>query len=646
MTRDLDQEVEAKFQVAVEAGGDDVKFERGGKKYVINIRTMMQRNVTTGSARAVRRLSPRKTVYLLRHGQSESNAAMFGSRIRDPALTDLGWKQACAWAPEAPNWGVELVLVSPLRRTVQTACMAFSETSVPLEITRSAREHGWNEAQNRGSPELLEVALTDLGPAASCLTGLGKLKKPHKFWDPCGEAGLPRAVLRCRRREASLNLLHKIQEAPAQSIACVCHYNVALQISGLRLSNAEVARCTFERDASLRWTLIDVEKLQLPPGPTEANAHGVVRTASHRFAAALECLAPNQSPYLPEVDSEEGTVGDADKVVMADHSTFSGSSSEDDSEGDEAGRPMPGIQRFGSPKRALDGGSCDEHVKPRTASVLIVGCSGRHGGVPAVLLGGGPGRNCYRFCDFGGGLDGGPRRFGGRSHAAEERKNPALGAFRELAEEFLGLHGDQARSVASAMWQNAEPSLVGLRPVLHRRRHLIFLCPAETLLPVLEDPRHASKGAKGANDRAASSAIDRLASLFKENKEVSSAALVSVQELLAGAERHSVAPLTPVWGWYGKRWGAPRFYDATTSTSLERLRDLPAAELVVSGKHGSRYSVIPSKLQQWDSEYKGSRTVFRWERIQLRSALVGQNGSIAAVAQTLRRWSDDQADQH
>merc|ERR1712050_799000 len=98
-----------------------------------------------------------------------------------------------------------------------------------------------------------------------------------------------------------------------------------------------------------------------------------------------------------------------------------------------------------------------------------------------ALLGGGEGRKCYRYCDFGGGLDGGPARFGGRTYKEAERRWPHLGAFRELAEEFLGLHGDEARSCARRIWQLSSDRLIGGGPVQHGS-HLLFLVPAETIL--------------------------------------------------------------------------------------------------------------------------------------------------------------------
>merc|ERR1711920_51149 len=42
----------------------------------------------------------------------------------------------------------EVVLVSPLRRAVQTACLAFGDGSSPMELCRFAREKWWNEKSN------------------------------------------------------------------------------------------------------------------------------------------------------------------------------------------------------------------------------------------------------------------------------------------------------------------------------------------------------------------------------------------------------------------------------------------------------------------------------------------------------------------
>ena len=84
--------------------------------------------------------SPLKTLYLIRHGESEANAARLagngaGYLCEDALLTPRGEQQARALLShpafgEAPP---DLVLVSPLRRTMQTAMLGFGAAGEGIE---------------------------------------------------------------------------------------------------------------------------------------------------------------------------------------------------------------------------------------------------------------------------------------------------------------------------------------------------------------------------------------------------------------------------------------------------------------------------------------------------------------------------------
>ena len=100
-------------------------------------------------------------VLLLRHGQSEANATR--RDMLDPPLTDLGRVQASAWKGVIGRFGAEAVLVSPLRRALETALLAYDRVDVPIEVCRHARELWWDEKANTPStPEALEAVLREL----------------------------------------------------------------------------------------------------------------------------------------------------------------------------------------------------------------------------------------------------------------------------------------------------------------------------------------------------------------------------------------------------------------------------------------------------------------------------------------------------
>lgn len=168
------------------------------------------------------------------------------------------------------------------------------------------------------------------------------------------------------------------------------------------------------------------------------------------------------------------------------------------------------------------------------AGVLVIGCSQAHAGVPAVLLGGRlyTGKQIYEFCDFGGGVD--------REEKASGQHY--IAAYREFVEELFALEGDEAKRVAEGLWADTRVSLVGGRPILNKAggRYLQFVVPAEAIVA----SSHFALCAPGGGLREGASAIDLLLSLGRRNQELTSVALVSLDELMRGAAADGVvAPL-------------------------------------------------------------------------------------------------------
>lgn len=77
-----------------------------------------------------------KVVYFVRHGESMANARPFELRmdvaLRDAPLTDKGKMQARELQDAVKQWNVQVVIVSPLTRAMQTACLAFEKETTPL----------------------------------------------------------------------------------------------------------------------------------------------------------------------------------------------------------------------------------------------------------------------------------------------------------------------------------------------------------------------------------------------------------------------------------------------------------------------------------------------------------------------------------
>jgi hypothetical protein len=69
-------------------------------------------------------------VHLVRHAQGLHNLSHANHHLPDPGLTALGEEQARAVGAKFPELeNIQLILASPLRRTIQTALLAF-----PLQI--------------------------------------------------------------------------------------------------------------------------------------------------------------------------------------------------------------------------------------------------------------------------------------------------------------------------------------------------------------------------------------------------------------------------------------------------------------------------------------------------------------------------------
>jgi pyrimidine-specific ribonucleoside hydrolase len=166
-----------------------------------------------------------------------------------------------------------------------------------------------------------------------------------------------------------------------------------------------------------------------------------------------------------------------------------------------------------------------EHNQPKkrraapNAGVLLVGDSTRHGCLPATMLGGRwyTGKKVYVYTDFGGGVD--------------KDEMPEQGAFREFVEELLGMTGEEAKDTARKLCTRC--SLVGGRYFLHKG-YAIFIVSAKDVVKTLE----VTDNVEGI------SAIDYLFDLAKQNSELTSVAMVSLQELLKGSlSGGSVRPL-------------------------------------------------------------------------------------------------------
>ena len=173
-------------------------------------------------------------VYLIRHGQSEFNAAFNESRIDpmifDAPLTDKGRRQAEAAREQVLELGVKQVITSPLTRAIQTALCIFDDIA-PIKVVDNHRE--------------LLLHSCDVGRSPSDLKrDFPMLSFDHladRWWhhDPQNSNGIsvePEHIFhqRIAKFETSLNL---IEERP---LAIVGHGNAFHAMIGRMLENCEI----------------------------------------------------------------------------------------------------------------------------------------------------------------------------------------------------------------------------------------------------------------------------------------------------------------------------------------------------------------------------------------------------------------------
>jgi len=180
--------------------------------------------------------SPQR-ILLLRHGESKGNIT--DRDVPDPLLTQTGRAQAESWQQAIGAFKVEVVLVSPLRRAVQTACLAFGHQPVRMELCRAAREFWWDQLENRilSSAEELQELLEGL-PRGTEMVGVDTALRESPQ-DPPDE-------------EASVAHLRSILAArPERIVAVVSHWGVLRALCGCDADNAEIFECEWGANKEL-----------------------------------------------------------------------------------------------------------------------------------------------------------------------------------------------------------------------------------------------------------------------------------------------------------------------------------------------------------------------------------------------------------
>jgi len=166
---------------------------------------------------------------LVRHGESEWNVIFGRTRIDpgipDPPLTAEGRRQASAVAATLRPLGIERLLASPYRRTLQTAEIIAAELDLPIIVEPLVRERA--------------AFSCDVGTPRSGLAN----QWPHLAFDHLEEIWWPAA-------ESETELEHRCGRfrAAAQArldwprIAVISHWGFIRGLTGQGVRNGEILR--------------------------------------------------------------------------------------------------------------------------------------------------------------------------------------------------------------------------------------------------------------------------------------------------------------------------------------------------------------------------------------------------------------------
>lgn len=91
---------------------------------------------------------------LLRHGETDYNAAGRMQGHLDSQLTETGWNQARFAVPALARFDPEQVVASDLRRATDTATVFAEATGVPLRLDKRIRETNLGQWQGLTSAEV------------------------------------------------------------------------------------------------------------------------------------------------------------------------------------------------------------------------------------------------------------------------------------------------------------------------------------------------------------------------------------------------------------------------------------------------------------------------------------------------------------
>lgn len=168
-----------------------------------------------------------KTLYFIRHAEALHNPEVdkYGKSILtnkkyfDARLTDIGLKQCEEHIDEMTKMDVDIVYVSPLYRTLQTANIMFSKSNVRMEALERIRERtGVRPCDKRSPKKVLQKDFPHIN-FINCMVG-----DEDPIWKKDYRETEEKLLLRIK------SFLEWIKKTPEKSIVIVTHQGYMLRL--------------------------------------------------------------------------------------------------------------------------------------------------------------------------------------------------------------------------------------------------------------------------------------------------------------------------------------------------------------------------------------------------------------------------------
>ena len=176
------------------------------------------------------------TIFLIRHGQSEFNAAHSDGEpdpmIFDAPLTVIGQAQARKARAEAMELDIVQVITSPLTRAIQTAMLIFGR-DVPIKVAAGHRELLSHSCDVGRSPDHLKTDFPSLD--------FDHLDEVWWHHGPVNENGVPVEPRGVFERRIS-QFARDIDAMPERPMAIVGHGDTFRELAGVSMRNCEIHR--------------------------------------------------------------------------------------------------------------------------------------------------------------------------------------------------------------------------------------------------------------------------------------------------------------------------------------------------------------------------------------------------------------------